>query len=205
MVKRVLKDGWKIDQARKEAETIGLNSPAASNFAISYIASHQDPAKPKEFGDVHMDVSVDPSLADDVDGALALLHNFWYKRALEAFTAIFEADPQASKAYWGAAMTYNHPFWDPPTTQDLSAAWPLVQKGQKASKKSPREIAAVEALDLAGQPVSVMENHDIGLRRAERRGRRQDKEEQWAGLARARRSPARPYDRRRAIHVRVPR
>ena len=30
-------------------------------------------------------------------------------------------------AYWGAAMTYNHPFWDAPTSNDLSAAWALVQ------------------------------------------------------------------------------
>ena len=46
-------------------------------------------------------------------------------------------------------MTYNHPFWDPPTRAEESAAWALVQKGLAASRKSPREamyLAAVAAL-----------------------------------------------------------
>ena len=36
-------------------------------------------------GHVHMDVSCSPALSADFDFALALLHNFWYARALEAF------------------------------------------------------------------------------------------------------------------------
>ena len=76
-----------------------------------------------------MDVSCSPSVAADFDVALALLHNFWYARALESFNKIIQADPQCAMAYWGAAMTYNHPFWDPPTNEDLAAAWALVQKG----------------------------------------------------------------------------
>ena len=52
-------------------------------------------------------------------------------------------------AYWGAAMTYNHPFWDPPSQTDETAAWALVQKGMTAQKASAREklyLAAVTAL-----------------------------------------------------------
>ena len=52
-------------------------------------------------------------------------------------------------AYWGAAMTYNHPFWDPPSPADETAAWALVQKGMSAQEASPREklyLAAVAAL-----------------------------------------------------------
>ena len=49
-------------------------------------------------------------------------------------------------AYWGAAMTYNHPFWDPPTNEDLSAAWALVQKGLKVSKMTPREAMYLDAV-----------------------------------------------------------
>jgi hypothetical protein len=41
-------------------------------------------------------------------------------------------------AYWGAAMTYNHPFWDAPSKADEAAAWALVQKGMAAKKASPR-------------------------------------------------------------------
>jgi tetratricopeptide (TPR) repeat protein len=70
---------------------------------------------------------------------LALLHNFWYNRALQRFNQVAKIDPECAMAYWGAAMTYNHPFWDPPSHADESAAWALVQKGMKAQKASSRE------------------------------------------------------------------
>jgi len=97
-------------------------------------------------GHVHMDVSCLPSLSADFDFALALLHNFWYPRALEAFNKVIQADPQCAMAYWGAAMTYNHPFWDAPALEDESAAWALVQKGMQATKKTPREKMYLDAV-----------------------------------------------------------
>ena len=100
-------------------------------------------------GHAHMDISCAPGVAADFDRSLALLHNFWYARALTAFTDVAGRDPDCAMGYWGAAMTYNHPFWDPPTRAEESAAWALVQKGLAASRKSPREamyLAAVAAL-----------------------------------------------------------
>lgn len=41
MIKRALQDGWPIDKARAEAETIGLTSPQLVTFATEYIASHR--------------------------------------------------------------------------------------------------------------------------------------------------------------------
>ena len=101
------------------------------------------------FGRVHMDVSCFAKVAGDFDRALALLHNFWYVRALERFEEVSKKDPGCAMAYWGAAMTYNHPFWDPPSQTDETAAWTLVQKGLSAPESSAREklyMAAVTAL-----------------------------------------------------------
>src|SRR5215472_4258209 len=101
------------------------------------------------FGRAHMDVSCSAKVATDFDRALALLHNFWYVRALEQFNKISKNDPGCAMAYWGAAMTYNHPFWDPPSPSDEAAAWTLVQQGLTASEASAREklyLAAVAAL-----------------------------------------------------------
>lgn len=97
-------------------------------------------------GHVHMDISCSPSLSGDFDFALALLHNFWYARALEAFNKVIQADPQCVMAYWGAAMTYNHPFWDAPTPEDEAAAWALVQKGMHATKGTSREKMYLDAV-----------------------------------------------------------
>jgi hypothetical protein len=52
-------------------------------------------------------------------------------------------------AYWGVAMTYNHPFWDAPSQADETAAWTLVQRGLSAHAASAREklyLGAVAAL-----------------------------------------------------------
>lgn len=116
----------------------------------SFAQQKQNPADHIQgVGHVHMDTSCSPSVSGDFDHALALLHNFWYARALEAFNTITHADPQCAMAYWGAAMTYNHPFWDAPTQADEAAAWALVRKGMQTTNKSPREkmyLAAVAAL-----------------------------------------------------------
>src|SRR6516164_4653058 len=100
-------------------------------------------------GRAHMQTSCASAVSVDFDRALALLHNFWYARAFERFNQVAKKDPECAMAYWGAAMTYNHPFWDPPSQADETAAWTLVQKGLQAKKASTREklyMAAVAAL-----------------------------------------------------------
>ena len=99
-----------------------------------------------EVGHVHMDVSCSPSVSKKFDTGLALLHDFWYPRALSTFEQVIQADPECAMAYWGAAMTYNHPFWDAPTEADEQSAWALVQKGMHTREKSPREQMYLEAV-----------------------------------------------------------
>jgi hypothetical protein len=110
---------------------------------------HRYSGSDEGFGRVHMDISCPQAVAAEFDRALALLHNFWYARALERFNQVLKNDPGCAMAYWGAAMTYNHPFWDPPSQADETAAWALVQKGLSAPEASAREklyLAAVAAL-----------------------------------------------------------
>src|SRR5581483_5729162 len=100
-------------------------------------------------GKAHMAISCVPTVQAQFDRALALLHNFWYARALSQFQAIQHADAECAMAYWGAAMTFNHPFWDQPTKEDLAAAWAQVQKGLGAKSQTDREhmyLLAVAAL-----------------------------------------------------------
>lgn len=87
---------------------------------------------------------------------LALLHNFEYDRAAAAFRASQAADPGFVMAYWGEAMTYNHPLWE---EQDREAALAVLARlgatpQERAAKaRSPREamwLAAIETLYGAG-------------------------------------------------------
>src|SRR5713226_2526409 len=43
-------------------------------------------------------------------GAL-LLHSFEFEDAAEEFRAAQKVEPGFAMAYWGEAMTYNHPLW----------------------------------------------------------------------------------------------
>jgi tetratricopeptide (TPR) repeat protein len=97
-------------------------------------------------GHAHMDTSCLPAVSLKFDEGIALLHNFWYSRALSTFDEVIQTDPECAMAYWGAAMTFNHPFWDEPTPADEQKAWAWVQKGMRAQKKSPREQMYLDAV-----------------------------------------------------------
>src|SRR5712675_1720374 len=56
--------------------------------------------------------------ADFIQG-LALLHDFEYEPAATAFRRAEVVDPGFAMAYWGEAMTFNHPVW---MQQNISAA-----------------------------------------------------------------------------------
>jgi len=105
--------------------------------AVTAVAQHAPGSE--GVGTAHMDTSCAPAVQPAFDRALAVLHNFWYARALTQFQAIQQADPDCAMAYWGAAMTYNHPFWDAPSREDLAAAWAYAQKGLAARSQNDRE------------------------------------------------------------------
>lgn len=76
---------------------------------------------------------------------LAALHSFWYEEALDEFREASRIDPEFVMAYWGEAMTYNHPLWN---EQDTEAARKALEKIKDASRVSPRERTYVEAVRL---------------------------------------------------------
>lgn len=62
---------------------------------------------------------------ENFNKGLLLLHNFEYVDAAEEFIAAQEKDPDFAMAYWGEAMTYDHPIW-----RDLN-----IDKARSALKK----------------------------------------------------------------------
>jgi tetratricopeptide (TPR) repeat protein len=86
-----------------------------------------------------------------LEGVLAL-HSFMYEDAVEAFRAAQQADPSFALAYWGEAMTYDHPIWQ---EHDRAAGRAALQRlGVTLSERlhrarTPREqmyLRAAEAL-----------------------------------------------------------
>jgi len=85
-----------------------------------------------------------------LDG-LALLHDFEYERAAEAFRRAQAADPGFVMAYWGEAMTYNHTVW---MEQDLAAARAALSRlgptpqARMAKAATPRERDYLNAVEI---------------------------------------------------------
>jgi hypothetical protein len=87
---------------------------------------------------------------------LAQLHNFEYEDAAKAFRRAEAIDPNFAMAYWGEAMTFNHPVWNQRNRSGAMAA--LAKLGpseEERLKKAPSErekdyLRAVEILYLDG-------------------------------------------------------
>jgi hypothetical protein len=78
------------------------------------------------------------------------LHSFEFDEAAEAFRNAQKADPGFALAYWGEAMSANHPLW---AQVDVPAARKALEKldatlgGRLAKAKTPKEKAYVAAVD----------------------------------------------------------
>lgn len=82
-------------------------------------------------------------------GVLAL-HSFWYPEARTHFQKAQELDPNFAMAYWGEAMTYDHPLWG---QHDQKAGAKVLQQLDQQIKKgnvkwSEREKAYVKAIRI---------------------------------------------------------
>jgi hypothetical protein len=87
-------------------------------LAIAFVIGPRAMAAPA-YGHVDFANSGAPTAQGDFLDGLALLHDFEYDAAAAAFRRAESADPDFAMAYWGEAMTFNHPVW---MQQDLAAA-----------------------------------------------------------------------------------
>ncbi len=119
-----------------------------SLFLRAGFAQHEHPAgDTARLGKVTFPVSCAPSVQQQFSSAVAMLHSFWYEKARDTFAGVAEKDPTCGMAYWGIAMTYYHPIWQPPGSADLKAGGTFMDKAKLVGAKTQRErdyIAAIE-------------------------------------------------------------
>src|SRR3989442_2101524 len=98
-------------------------------------------------GEVNFRVSCNPPAQKQFNRAAALLHSFGYEQAEKAFAQVLATDPDCVMAYWGLAMTQNHPIWAPPSVTELKKASAAVEKAKSMTVKTDRERDYIAAID----------------------------------------------------------
>ena len=104
-----------------------------------------------QYGHVVFANSGSPAAQKDFLEGLALLHDFEYPAAADAFRRAQTTDPAFAMAYWGEAMTFNHPVW---MQQDLNAARAALNKlgttssERRAKAKTDREKEYLDAVEI---------------------------------------------------------
>ena len=98
-------------------------------------------------GTVDFPVSSAPAVQAEFTRGVALLHSFFYEEARRIFTAVAEKDPTCAMAQWGIAMTWWHPIWTPPTSDEMKAGKAAADKAMTMKAGSDRERGFITALN----------------------------------------------------------
>lgn len=131
--------------------------PFFSLFILAFVLvtgckneNQTEPIPGDQLGEIHISFSGNEAAMPHFTKGLKLLHNFEYDDACKEFIAAQKADSTFAMAYWGEAMTYNHPLW---RQQDY-------EKGREALSKlapTPGEQAAMAMTGLEKDFLQGME------------------------------------------------
>jgi tetratricopeptide (TPR) repeat protein len=105
----------------------------------------------QELGTITFPTSGKPAAQPAFLEGVKALHSFQFDEAAEAFKRAERADPDFAMAYWGEAMSFNHPLW---AQQDIPAAKTALEKlaptheARLAKAKQPKEKALLEAQQI---------------------------------------------------------
>jgi tetratricopeptide (TPR) repeat protein len=109
------------------------------------------PARAQELGTISFPTSGSASAQPAFLEGVKNLHSFEFDEARESFREAQQKDPRFAMAYWGEAMSYNHPLW---AEQDTNAARATLERlaptrdGRLAKAQLPKEKAYLEAVEI---------------------------------------------------------
>jgi tetratricopeptide (TPR) repeat protein len=98
-------------------------------------------------GTVDFKVSGAPEVRSEFIRGVALLHSFFYEEARRIFTEVAARDPNCAMAQWGIAMTWWHPIWTPPTSDEMRAGKAAIEKGMAMKAGTDLERGFITALN----------------------------------------------------------
>jgi hypothetical protein len=118
-----------------------------TTVAVRPAQDHQHGTAEK-IGTVSFTVSCNAAAQQEFNHAVALLHSFEFRRAIDGFNAALTADPGCAMTEWGIAISrWSNPFAPsvrPPA--QLQQGRDAVERGMKIGPKTDRERAYLEAV-----------------------------------------------------------
>jgi tetratricopeptide (TPR) repeat protein len=130
-----------------------LGSLVAAALALPTFGGHLGAQAPVagQLGTIDFPTSAKPAAQALFLTGTKALYNFEFDLAGDAFQQAQKADPNFALAYWGEAMSYNHPLW---AEQDLAKARRVLERlaptsaARAAKAPAGKERDLVEAIDV---------------------------------------------------------
>lgn len=119
---------------------------AAFAAAVLWLAS----ADAQELGTIEFPTSGDAAAQPAFLEGVKALHSFQFDEAAVAFREARQIDPDFALAYWGEAMSHNHPLWaqqERESAQGVLEALAPTLEGRLAKASLPTERAFLEAAE----------------------------------------------------------
>lgn len=132
-------------RARKLSLLLLLTSAVSLSLAAD--ERHDHGPNIGNVGSMNFPVSCSPPAQKMFSRSVAMLHSFWYEEAARSFSSVAEADPTCAMAWWGVAMSYYHPLWEPPTAEAMQKGGSAIGKAKSLVATTDRERAYIAALD----------------------------------------------------------
>ena len=108
---------------------------------LIFACGRQNVEHSSTLGTISFEPSGDEKAKPHFEKGLLLLHSFEYEDARTSFVKAREIDPDFYMAYWGEAMTFNHPLWSAQYTEEgHEALGRLSESAEQRIELAPTEI-----------------------------------------------------------------
>jgi tetratricopeptide (TPR) repeat protein len=108
------------------------------------LAQHADH---NQFGTVSFETSCAPAVSGDINRAVAQLHSFEFRMAMDVFNGVLTRDPSCAIAHWGIALGYwGNPFGGIKSGPLIESGRTAIQKGMTTGTPTPRERGYIESV-----------------------------------------------------------
>jgi hypothetical protein len=120
------------------------SAPAALLAVATLAPAHSSAQAPPRLGTITFPTSAGPAAQAAFEEGVLWMHSFEYPKAAMAFQRAQQLEPGFAMAYWGEAMTHNHPVWNERNAEAANAV--LARLGPSAEARAakaptPRERA----------------------------------------------------------------